>query len=66
MRRNNRANQYTTEYIRFPSRPDLLKIIAEPAKTIYINLCAGWWASGEHTIKNPGDPMLRRLMKGGK
>lgn len=68
MRKNHTKNSpttYTTEYVRIPSRPDLYKITAEPLKTIYINVCAGWWAHDERTIRNPDDPILRKIMKGG-
>lgn len=53
---------HATEYIMLPNRPDLLRIIAEPNKTIYINGCADWWSSAEQTIVSPDDPLLVRII----
>lgn len=55
---------YTTEYVHFPSRPDLVRVTAQPLKTVYINRDAAWWATSEYTIKSEHDPLLGRLMKG--
>lgn len=66
MRRNHtkgHQSSYTTEYIRFPGRPDLTRITAEPLKTVYINCNAAWWATKEHTIKSPDDPLLKKLIR---
>ena len=64
MRRNNNRNRYTTEYVSVPHRPDLVKVTAEPTKTVYINTAAAPQAATEYTIKRGDDPLLARIMRG--
>ena len=67
MRRNyarSKQKAYTTEYVHLPALPHVLKVTAEPLKTVYINRDAAWWATSEQIIKNENDPLLGRLMKG--
>ena len=64
MRRNHNHVRYTTEYVSIPHRPDLVKVTAEPTRTVYINTTAAPWATAEYTIKRGDDPLLARIMRG--
>lgn len=64
MRRHKRGNRYTVEYVAITAQPDLVRVTAEPTKTVYINTAAAPWAAVEKVIKNADDPLLLKLAKG--
>ena len=55
------TDRYDLDYVSLPERPDLIRIIAKPLKTIYVNLDADFTADDFHVAKRLDDPIMRKI-----
>lgn len=55
------SDHYDLDYVSLPERPDLIRIIAKPYKTIYINLDADFLADDFYVVKDDDDKIMRMI-----
>lgn len=60
-RNNFFSDRYDLDYVSLPERPDLIRIIAKPYKTIYINLDADFLADDFYVVQSDDDKIMRMI-----
>ena len=55
------SDRYDLDYVSLPEFPKMIRIVAKPLKTIYINLDADFDADGCHVAKNMNDHILQTI-----
>lgn len=60
-RKNFFSDRYDLDYVNLPERPDLIRIIVKPYKTVYINLDADFWADDFYVVRNDDDKIMRMI-----
>ena len=53
--------RYDMDYVFLPEHPRLMRIIAKPLKTIFINMDADFEADDTHVARSMNDPILRKI-----
>ena len=55
------TDRYDLDYVHLPECPGIIRIIARPMKTTYINLDAAFDADDFHVARNLDDPMMQMI-----
>lgn len=60
-RKNFFSDRYDLDYVSLPECPGLIRIIAKPYKTIYINLDADFLADDFYVVRDDDDKIMRMI-----
>ena len=50
-------DNYDTDYVEIPTRPDIDRLIVIPLKTVFINLSAGYGANVTRLVQDLDEPL---------
>lgn len=55
------TDRYDLDYVSLPEFPHLIRIVAKPLKTVYVNLDADFDADDFYVVRSFNDPIMRKI-----